>query len=78
MADSERYVLSRYRYNRSTGELKFTATIADPVVGSNAQLHALSEIHAAWSLSIAKRPESRVRQPRCGSDYAEAGAWFEH
>jgi catalase-peroxidase len=33
--------------DRSTGELKWTATIADLVFGSNAQLRALSEVYAA-------------------------------
>ena len=33
--------------DRKTGELRWTATIADLVFGSNAQLRALSEVYAA-------------------------------
>jgi catalase-peroxidase len=33
--------------DRSTGELKWTATVADLVFGSNSQLRALAEVHAA-------------------------------
>jgi catalase-peroxidase len=34
-------------YDRSTGELKWTGTVADLVFGSNAQLRALAEVYAA-------------------------------
>ena len=33
--------------DRSTGKLKWTGTVADLVFGSNAQLRALAEVHAA-------------------------------
>jgi catalase-peroxidase len=33
--------------DRSTGDLKWTATVADLVFGSNSQLRALAEVYAA-------------------------------
>ena len=33
--------------DRSSGELKWTGTVADLVFGSNAQLRAVAEVHAS-------------------------------